>query len=81
VDDEATVRLMVGTFRARARDPKLSHAEALRQSILAMLDAAILAGLRGFEPSDVRLTKCLAHQQNLVTRRLMGYKTLDIPAE
>jgi len=29
-----------GTFRASARDPKLSHAEALRQSILAMIDAA-----------------------------------------
>jgi hypothetical protein len=27
-----------------------------------------LAGLRGFEPSNVRLTKCLAHQQNLVAR-------------
>jgi CHAT domain-containing protein/Flp pilus assembly protein TadD len=40
VSDEATARLMVGTFRASARDPKLSHAEALRQSILAMIDAA-----------------------------------------
>ena len=29
-----------GTFRASARDPKLSHAEALRQSMLAMIDAA-----------------------------------------
>jgi CHAT domain-containing protein len=29
---------MIGTFRAAARDPKLSHAEALRQSMLAMID-------------------------------------------
>jgi CHAT domain-containing protein len=40
VSDEATARLMIGTFRASGRDPKLSHAEALRQSILAMIDAA-----------------------------------------
>ena len=40
VSDEATARLMVGTFRASARDPKLSHAEALRQSMLAMIDEA-----------------------------------------
>ena len=40
VDDEATARLMVGTFRASSRDPKLSHAEALRQSMLAMIDGA-----------------------------------------
>jgi CHAT domain-containing protein len=40
VSDEATARLMIGTFHASARDPKLSHAEALRQSILAMIDAA-----------------------------------------
>jgi CHAT domain-containing protein/Tfp pilus assembly protein PilF len=40
VSDEATARLMVGTFRASARDPKLSHAEALRQSMLAMIDGA-----------------------------------------
>jgi CHAT domain-containing protein len=39
VSDEATARLMIGTFRASARDPKLSHAEALRQSILTMIDA------------------------------------------
>ena len=38
--DEATARLMIGTFRASARDAKLSHAEALRQSMLAMIDAA-----------------------------------------
>jgi CHAT domain-containing protein len=40
VSDEATARLMIGTFRASARDPKLSHAEALRQSMLSMIDAA-----------------------------------------
>src|SRR5262249_52249846 len=40
VSDEATARLMIGTFRARARDPKLSHAEALRQSMLAMILAS-----------------------------------------
>jgi CHAT domain-containing protein len=40
VDDAATARLMVGTFRASARDPKLSHAEALREAMLAMIDAA-----------------------------------------
>jgi CHAT domain-containing protein/tetratricopeptide (TPR) repeat protein len=40
VNDEATARLMIGMFRANAPDPKLSHAEALRQSILAMIDAA-----------------------------------------
>ena len=31
---------MIGTFRANARDPKLSHAEALRQLMLAMIDGA-----------------------------------------
>jgi CHAT domain-containing protein len=40
VDDEAAARLMVGTLRAISRDPKLSHAEALRQSMLAMIDQA-----------------------------------------
>ena len=40
VEDEATARLMVGTFRALSLNPKLSHAEALRQSMLAMIDAA-----------------------------------------
>jgi CHAT domain-containing protein/tetratricopeptide (TPR) repeat protein len=40
VSDEATARLMIGTFRASSSDPKLSHAEALRQSMLAMIDAA-----------------------------------------
>jgi CHAT domain-containing protein len=33
VDSEATVQLMTGTFRASARDPRLSHAEALRNSM------------------------------------------------
>jgi CHAT domain-containing protein/Flp pilus assembly protein TadD len=40
VSDEATARLMIGTFRASSRDPRLSHAEALRESMLAMIDAA-----------------------------------------
>jgi CHAT domain-containing protein len=40
VEDEATARLMAGTLRASSRDPKLSHAEALRQSMLAMIDGA-----------------------------------------
>jgi CHAT domain-containing protein len=40
VDDEAAARLMVSAFRAISRDPKLSHAEALRQSMLAMIDQA-----------------------------------------
>jgi CHAT domain-containing protein/Flp pilus assembly protein TadD len=40
VDSEATVQLMTGTFEAAARDPKLSHAEALRESMLSMLDNA-----------------------------------------
>jgi CHAT domain-containing protein/Tfp pilus assembly protein PilF len=40
VSDEAAARLMIGTFRASARDPQLSHAEALRQSMLAMIDGA-----------------------------------------
>lgn len=37
VDDEAAARLMVGTFRALSRDAKLSHAKALRQSMLATM--------------------------------------------
>jgi CHAT domain-containing protein len=40
VDDQATAKLMLGAFRASARDPKLSHAEALRQAMLAMIDGA-----------------------------------------
>jgi CHAT domain-containing protein len=40
VESEATVQLMIGTFQASARDPGLSHAEALRESILSMIDNA-----------------------------------------
>ena len=40
VNSEATVQLMTGMFEASARDPKLSHAEALQQSILSMIDNA-----------------------------------------
>jgi CHAT domain-containing protein len=40
VSDEATARLMLGTFRQALRNPKLSHAEALRNSMLAMIDNA-----------------------------------------
>jgi CHAT domain-containing protein len=40
ISDEAATKLMAGTFRAFSRDPKLSHAEALRQSMLAMIDEA-----------------------------------------
>ena len=40
VSDEATARLMIGTFRASERNPQLSHAEALRESMLAMVDGA-----------------------------------------
>jgi CHAT domain-containing protein/Tfp pilus assembly protein PilF len=40
VDDEAAARLMIGTLRAISRNLKLSHAEALRHSMLAMLDSA-----------------------------------------
>jgi CHAT domain-containing protein/Tfp pilus assembly protein PilF len=40
VDDEATARLMTGTFQASIRDTKLSHGEALRQSMLALIDNA-----------------------------------------
>jgi hypothetical protein len=36
----STPRTGAVSFRASARDPKLSHAEALRQSMLAMIDAA-----------------------------------------
>jgi CHAT domain-containing protein len=38
VNSDSTVTLMVGTFAALAADPKLSHAEALRKSMLAMID-------------------------------------------
>jgi CHAT domain-containing protein/Tfp pilus assembly protein PilF len=50
VDDEAAARLMVGTFRASSRDAKLSHAEALRQSMLAMIE-----GARSDEEANPRL--------------------------
>jgi CHAT domain-containing protein len=41
VDSESAVALMTGTFAALAANPRLSHAEALRSSMLAMLgDAA-----------------------------------------
>jgi len=40
VDSQATVQLMTGMFRASARDAKLSHAEALRDSMLAMINKA-----------------------------------------
>jgi CHAT domain-containing protein/tetratricopeptide (TPR) repeat protein len=40
VSDEAAARLMIGTLRASARDAMLSHAEALRLSMLAMIDSA-----------------------------------------
>jgi CHAT domain-containing protein/Tfp pilus assembly protein PilF len=38
VDSDSAVVLMTSTFSALAADPKLSHAEALRKSILAMID-------------------------------------------
>jgi CHAT domain-containing protein len=40
VDDEATATLMTGIFLLMKNNPKLSHAEALRQSMLAMIDNA-----------------------------------------
>jgi CHAT domain-containing protein/tetratricopeptide (TPR) repeat protein len=40
VNSRATVPLMVGMFLASSRDPKLSHAQALRRSMLAMIDDA-----------------------------------------
>jgi CHAT domain-containing protein/tetratricopeptide (TPR) repeat protein len=38
VNSDSAVTLMIGTFAALAADPKLSHAEALRKSMLAMID-------------------------------------------
>lgn len=38
VDSEATVALMAGVFDALKRNPHLSHAEALRSSMLQMID-------------------------------------------
>jgi CHAT domain-containing protein/Tfp pilus assembly protein PilF len=40
VDSDSAVALMTGTFAALAANPKLSHAEALQKSILAMIDNA-----------------------------------------
>jgi CHAT domain-containing protein/Tfp pilus assembly protein PilF len=40
VDSEPTIQLMTGTFQAAAHDPKLSHAEALQQSTLKIIDNA-----------------------------------------
>jgi CHAT domain-containing protein len=40
VDSGSTVRLMIGTFQAAAGDPKLSHAEALLESMLSLIDSA-----------------------------------------
>jgi CHAT domain-containing protein/tetratricopeptide (TPR) repeat protein len=40
VNSDSAVALMTGTFAALAADPKLSHAEALRKSMLAMIDNA-----------------------------------------
>jgi CHAT domain-containing protein len=40
VDSIATVKLMIEMFQGAARDPKLSHAEALQQSILRFVDEA-----------------------------------------
>jgi CHAT domain-containing protein len=38
VDSESTVTLMIGLFEALKRDPHLSPAEALRLSMLRMID-------------------------------------------
>src|SRR6202040_2134268 len=40
VDDQVTAQLMINTFQASARDATLSHAEALRQAMLAIIDNA-----------------------------------------
>jgi CHAT domain-containing protein len=40
VDDEATARLMINTFQANTAGEGLSHAEMLRQAMLAMIDNA-----------------------------------------
>lgn len=40
VDSDASVKLMTKMFQTMATDPKLSHAEALRQSMLAMVASA-----------------------------------------
>jgi CHAT domain-containing protein len=40
VETNSTVALMTGTFSAIAANPKLSHGEALRKAMLAMIDDA-----------------------------------------
>ena len=52
---------MIGTFRASARDPKLSHAEALRESMLLgkpkPFKEGVLALPGSRNPSDVYLIR------------------------
>jgi len=38
VDSDSAVALMTGTFAALVADPRLSHAEALQKSMLAVID-------------------------------------------
>jgi CHAT domain-containing protein len=38
VDSEATVKLVTGAVREMARDSKVGRAEALRRSMLALID-------------------------------------------
>ena len=40
VDDESTARLMLNTFQASTHDAGISHAEALREAMLEMIDDA-----------------------------------------
>ncbi len=40
IETNSAVALMVGTFAAAAADPRLSHAEALQKSMLAMISDA-----------------------------------------
>jgi CHAT domain-containing protein len=40
VDDQVTAQLMINAFQATTRDATLSHAEALRQAMLEMIDNA-----------------------------------------
>jgi CHAT domain-containing protein len=40
VNSDSAVALMTGTFAALSADPKLSHAEALQKSMLALIDNA-----------------------------------------
>jgi CHAT domain-containing protein len=39
VETNSAVALMTGTFAALAANPQLSHGEALRQSMLAMINS------------------------------------------